>query len=220
VRTFIALSLLATLALACNSRKSNSSSPPATAAAPAAKAAATPAKPFDEAAFKKISELAFPGQKEIKALDGDRLNITLTIRENPTLKVALSGARCVACMAMEKSVWEARAADLRLYLPEPMRTDPNVTFEVGETTVAGRKCIFTYAAGLFHERTPSGGTKSFGGSHSYTVYFNDGVNELRAVAYDGSAPTATTVPELVAIIPRDDLQKTAETALGLILTAP
>jgi hypothetical protein len=99
--------------------------------------------------------------------------------DHPKLKVTVQIRPCdvgsAKCIPLELDKWKARD-DLKEFLPTDLQAAPDTTFEVGTTELDGVPMIYTYQVGMADK------DGSFTFSDTYVLYFNDGHNEIRAIA--------------------------------------
>ncbi|HWO23029.1 MAG TPA: hypothetical protein VNO30_30015 [Kofleriaceae bacterium] len=165
-------------------------------------------KPLDKAAYEKMSGPDYPGwTKDIRLLDAKALEVRYKSATPPILSVTIAASPCFDCIPMELPKWKAKEDALKnLLLPE-LRERKDTVFEVGEVKLAGAPLIYTYQ--LAHGYVLGEDQNRQGPySHAYTVYHNDGINQIRVTAQYADQPVATR-DELVNLAPRDDLQKIA-----------
>jgi hypothetical protein len=175
-----------------------------------------PGRPFDKASFEEIATLPFAGATTILDISDDALALKVLPEGTRPTAITVRLSRCLNCVAMDRSQWEARLADLKALLPKELRERPETVFELGDVTISGHKAIYVYQIGV-NPVMDGPYTKSVMSTHAYTIYWNDGVNQAQIVAKDAAPPDSPTVEELAAKIPRDALGKLAADALTTIL---
>ena len=92
-------------------------------------------------------------------------------------------------------------------LREELATRADSIFELGTSAIAGVPIISIYQAGHHFGKDESG---NLGGAHShaYTVFYNDDHNVLHVTVSYTDHPK-NTLAEMVNVLPRDFLAKTA-----------
>lgn len=177
--------------------------PPSSHAAPA-----KTTRPLARAQYEKLSSLDYPGwEKDVRYLDEKALEVRYRTRARPILGVTITASPCFDCIPPELPRWKAKEDALKnLLLPE-LRERKDTLFEVGEVKLAGAPLIYTYQ--LAHAYGPADDQNQQGPySNAYTVYHNDGVNQIRVTAQYSDDPVATR-QELVNLAPRGDLARIA-----------
>lgn len=185
------------------------SSPPSQGGqgAPGAEAKPSLAKPKEKNPVNaerllEISKLTLPFPEQVvAAVTEEQVKFRVKTSEPKRIGHATISA-CKECWKMEIAVWKPHAEALKSSLPPAMRDDPTTKFEIGEMQLGSDKVIFTYWAAV------SVG-EEFSNAHAVTFHWNDGVNQLRVTAQDGNVPSATTVEQLVGIVPRAELEAAA-----------
>jgi hypothetical protein len=182
-------------------------------------------RPLDRAELARLSALEFPGfRREDHGTTDRAAEIRHTTVTRPMLGVTVTiepcdrtpGARR-ACTAMELDLWQARRDELARSLPPELVGRPDTRLELGVRELRGTTAIYTYQLGAFF------GTDAHGqpvGTYRdvYTLYYNDGVNQVRvSAAYIDDAVGGTGA--LLAIAPPEDLARLAVAFLGFYLHA-
>jgi hypothetical protein len=165
-------------------------------------------RPLDKARYEQMSSLDYPGwTKDLRYLGEKALEVRYKTQARPTLSVTISASPCFDCIPLELPRWKAKEDALKnLLLPE-LRERKDTVFEVGEVRLAGAPLIFTYQ--LAHGFVPGDDQNRQGPySNAYTVYHNDGINQIRVTAQYADDPVATR-DELVNLAPKGDLQQIA-----------
>ena len=122
-----------------------------------------------------------------------------------------------ACPAMALEVWQARRDELLKTLPVDLAARPDTRFELGARDVAGAPAIYTYQLGALFG-TDDKGQPVGSYSDAYVLYYNDGINQIRVTAaYLDDAVGG--IDHLVAIAPREDLEKLAVAFLDFYVHA-
>ena len=187
--------LLSALAvIACNKSDGKKAAPTA------------PSKPVDKATFDQIAHLPY-GEARSEVLNAADTSMVMKVvyeKSTPKLSAELQVSRCTECVEINLPKWEARKDALRALEAPSVKDLPDTVYELGETTVAGRKVIFTHTAGVLID--PG---KAYTNAHNYCLYWNDGVNQITIRVKDADLPSASTVPDLLAKIPREKLGEVA-----------
>ncbi len=165
-------------------------------------------KPLEKAQYEKMSSLDYPGwTKDVRHLGEKALEVRYKAATPPILSVTIAASPCFDCIPLELPKWRAKEDALKnLLLPE-LRERKDTVFEIGEVKLAGAPVIYTYQ--LAHGYVVGEDQNRQGPySNAYTVYHNDGINQIRVTAQYADQPVATR-EELVSLAPREDLQKIA-----------
>lgn len=116
----------------------------------------------------------------VRKLDDDFLDVEYTLKDLP-IAVGVVVQPCMRCEPMQLDRWRAETDALRITLPPDLRERSDATFEVTQVSLAGTPAIATYQ--LVHV---AGDKPQF--DEAVTVYFNDGVNQLRVIARFAGPP--------------------------------
>jgi hypothetical protein len=144
---------------------------------------------------------------EVSYLTEDKPKIAVTITIAPCSDQAVLGT----CLPMNLSAWTTKTAELKKLIPSDLRDLPDTKFEVNNTKFHDADLISTFQLGQ------TTGTKSTGSAaglayiaytYAYTLYYNDGYNQIRIVA-EFKEDARPSLAEMVAEVPRSDLQNTA-----------
>ncbi|MCC6622253.1 MAG: hypothetical protein IT385_13405 [Deltaproteobacteria bacterium] len=129
--------------------------------------------------------------------------------------VMASGLGCMMGMCPEMSVdkWKANTDNLKMKLSEGLKNAPDLVFEVGETTVEGKKAITVYALG-YVEKTDDTGTSRMS-THAFDLYWHDGAKLVTVMTSAGSTG-ATSLDDLKAKLTRDELEAAGKKVLAAI----
>jgi hypothetical protein len=165
-------------------------------------------KPLDRAQYEKMSALEYPGwERDVRSLNDRGLEVRYKTAARPVLSVTLTVSPCFDCIPPDLPKWKAKEDALKNTLLPELRERKDTVFEVGEVKLAGAPLIFTYQ--LAHGYAADEDQNRQGPySNAYTVYHNDGINQIRVLAQYADDPVATR-DELVGLAPRDDLQMIA-----------
>ncbi|HEY1557348.1 MAG TPA: hypothetical protein VGF94_21070 [Kofleriaceae bacterium] len=160
-------------------------------------------KPIDDATFKKLNTMTFPGFALTPGYNGVRIverHLTLTA---PKLRALVIVEPCKRnCDPMELAKWKDKPS-LKNQLSKELQDAKDTTFEVGQTDLDGAPMVYTYQLGQV--TTPAGGSYS----DMYILYYNDGVNQATVMAAYVDDPTASK-NDMAQIAPKEDLEKLAK----------
>jgi hypothetical protein len=236
VRTVIVILSSAVLALGCKDKPKNQASPtPGSGSAPAGSAtgsgsAAAPkqseivlpkgdgtppiktTKPLAKDVFEKLSKIEVDGfGKDVRRLQDNGLDIRYLTKERPKIAVTLTVRHCFDCIPMELERWQQKGDSLKVLLAPELRKAPDTTFELAATELNGATMMSTYQVGYLFGPDETG--QQVGAySNAYALYYNDGVNDIRAVAeYKDDVPASRE--DMVRLAPREDLEKVAKSLL-------
>jgi len=164
--------------------------------------------PLARARYEQLASLEYPGWvKDVRLLDDRALEVRYRTEARPVLSVTITASPCFDCIPPELPRWKAKEDALKNLLPPELRERKDTVFEIGEVKLAGAPLIFTYqlahGIALGEDRNRQGPY-----SDAYTVYHNDGINQLRVTAQYADDAVATR-DELVSLAPRGDLQMIA-----------
>ncbi len=166
---------------------------------------------LDQAGFDELAKVEVPGfEKKVRTQSGG-LDVRFTT-PRPKLAVTVTVAPCFDCTPIELEKWKAKEATLKQLLIEELRDRPDTIWELGQTEVSGTPAIFTYQFG-HHFGKDSLGNPEGGFSNAYSLYWNDSKNQIRVVAEYKDDPTSRE--DMLAIAPREDLEKLARSFLDL-----
>lgn len=158
--------------------------------------------PVDKAKLDEIEKMSF-GDAKVDVMSSKESSIQLKIahaKTEPAMTATLDVGPCKNCLPMDLKQWQAHAAEMRALEDENIRDREDTVFEIGEAMAGSYKTIYTHTAGL--DVRPG---ESFTAAHNYTLYWNDGVNQVRVKVKDASMPSSQTVAELVAKAPMEKL---------------
>jgi len=173
-------------------------------------------RPLDRAELDRLAAFEFADfEHEVISADAQRLRVRHLTASRPKLAVAVAIERCASepqanppCLAMELADWQPRTSELRAQsLPPVLRDRPDTQFELGVRRVAGSPAIYTYQAGWSFgpdNHGQPGGTYS----DSYTLYYNDRINQIRVRA-DYADDAMGSARDMLALAPKEDLEKLA-----------
>jgi hypothetical protein len=207
-------------------RPASGSSRPA-ASAPAAPAAPAPAhvqlprspatpphrtvRPLGRAQLERLAAAAFPGfAREDHDTYYGSVEVRHVTQTRPRLGVTVTIGPCTrarACPAMDLARWTARRDELARQLPKELVGRPDTRFEIGARALAGAPAIYTYQLG-YAAGTDANDQPSIDYSDAYTLYYNDGVNQVRVMAHYLDDAVGG-IDQLLALAPPEDLEKLA-----------
>ena len=170
----------------------------------ASKPARPPGPPLDKAGRDAIAKLDFAGAKvDVMNDAGEVLMLAIEPTEPPRRVAQLRVGACLQCEPMDLANWTRDKAELMGYLPKELRGSPDTIFDVNQAIIDGETAIATYQAGVFADDT------TFAVSHAYTLFWNNGVNQIVITAKDGGLPARISVAELQTRVPREQLEALA-----------
>jgi hypothetical protein len=160
---------------------------------------------IDPAVLKKMSELKFNGfNADVRAVNERNLWVYQKTIDRPIVRASIRVWPCEGCWPIDLAKWQEKKEEVkRAYMTELLANDPNTKFEMGETDLAGAKMIWTYQLGQMHDATGHG---EF--THTYVLYYNDGVNECRVIS-EFKDDMQKTPEDMVKWVPREDLENMA-----------
>ncbi len=153
----------------------------------------------------RLAALELDGlKKTVRKLDDAFLDVAYH-HEQPSITVTVAVQPCLRCLPMQLDRWRAETNALRLTVPPDLRDRSDSTFEIDAITIGGTPAIATH-----HLAFVKGDVPSF--DHAVTVYFTDGVNQIRAIAsYDG--PIVDSEQEMSQVVTRGELEQLAVAVL-------
>ncbi len=167
--------------------------------------------PHNPAQLERLSQLELPGfTRDLRSLDANALVVTQRTTTSPKFAATITITHCMDCLPMQLDRWTEKGEALRLLLPPELRERADSVFEVGATELAGAKLIFTYQLGYSLAKDEAGIIDG-ASTHSYALYYNDGLDQLRVVAESIEQPESRD--ELLRVAPRDHLERMARAVL-------
>lgn len=168
--------------------------------------------PLSKPVIDKLSALEYEGfTKTVRTATDKSVDLRYHTKERPRLSVDVTVAACFDCEPMELDKWKAKERALKVGLgSEDLFKRSDTVFELGTTELNGAPVIFAYVLGHGFENDDLG-QPSGDYAHSYTLYFNDGINQLRVAAKYSDDPL--TREKMVELAPREDLEKIAKAFL-------
>jgi hypothetical protein len=137
----------------------------------------------------------------VRKLDDNFLDLELVLAK-PAIRVSVAIQPCLRCIPMQLDRWRAESDTLRIVIPPDLRDRADTTFEVASTTIGGVPAIWTYQLAWVADKDAAPIH-----DHAVTLYFNDGVNQIRAIA--AFAGTADSRDAMVRTAGRADLESAA-----------
>ena len=192
-------------------------------------------EPLPMAKLTNLARAAFRGfQLTPIAIDAVKgVEMRQRTEDHPRIYATIVIARCGNggilgnCFPLDPAEWKKREAEIKAsLLVTELRDLPDTKFELGGTKLREVPIMFAYYLGL--KPAPAGAGSGFGSglgsgsgfrafpheAHGYTVYYNDGINQIRVSADYGDTPKATQ-QELLAEVGRDDLEAVAKAFLDI-----
>ena len=159
--------------------------------------------PLTKADYERLAKMTFTGfEGSSRNLADNAFEIYQTTKDRPKLGAVITMQPCFQCVPMELDKWKARTEDLKVYLG-PLKDQPGIDFEVGQTALNGQPIIYTYQVGV--AQAPGGkGGPSTSYTNSFIAYYNDGVNQIRVLATYKDDPLSKD--QLIQAAPKADLE--------------
>jgi len=162
-------------------------------------------KPLTKADYERLAKMAFTGfEGSSRQLADNAFEIYQTTKDRPKLGAVITIQPCFQCVPMDLDKWKARTEDLKVYLG-PLKDQPGIDFEVGQTSLNGQPIIYTYQVGTAGSPGPGGGSTSF--TDAFIAYYNDGVNQIRVLGT--YKDDALSKDQLMKVAPKADLEALA-----------
>jgi hypothetical protein len=154
---------------------------------------------------------------EVQHVTEDHPRISATITIAPCAPTAVLGA----CTPMQLPAWQAREAELKKIVPDKIRAAKDTKFELGTVKFHETDLIYTFQLGQISgiaEKGPQKGAAYIAYTYAYTLYFNDGQNQIRVIAEykDDAKPTLAETEKAYA---RGDLEVTAQSFFDAMTAA-
>ncbi|MGE0867374.1 MAG: hypothetical protein AB7P03_02345 [Kofleriaceae bacterium] len=167
---------------------------------------------LSQATIDKLSALEYEGfKKTIRTSTDHSVDLRYHTKERPRLSVDVTVAACFDCLAMDLPQWQAKDRALKVGLAsDDLFKRSDTVFELGQTDLHGAPVIFAYLLGHAFQNDETG-QPSGDYAHAYTLYFNDGINQIRVAAKYSDDPL--TREKMVEMAPRADLEKIAKAYL-------
>jgi hypothetical protein len=174
-------------------------------------------RPLDRAQLARLAAIEHPGfARSARGASETTIEFRHTTEARPRLGVTVQLARCdppASCPAMTLEAWAAKRDELSRALPAELAGRTRI--EIGPRVLSGAIAISTYQLGAaFGSDAGAQPTGTY--IHAYSLDHNDRVNRLRVTA-SYLDDTVGGVDRLLAIAPREDLEKLALAFLGFYL---
>jgi len=164
---------------------------------------------LDKATVEKLSKLTFETfTSDVRRQNEQAIEVKHKTVPRPRLAVTVTVTPCFDCIPMELEKWKTKGEALKMLLLPELKTRPDTTFEVGDTTVLGQKMIYTYQLAYLNGRDENNNPE-FAYSDAYVLYFNDGTNHIRVVAEYADDPVKD-MKALVDLAPKELLERIAK----------
>jgi hypothetical protein len=207
--------LILGVALAACSKKEDKAGGAASSSKPATKKA-----PIDEARAKQLAETKVDGfDVQVNPPSEYRkaaATMVFTQQAAPNVEVYVDVSPCDFCQKMDLATWQSDD-NLKSMLSESTQNDPGLVWKVDAVDLGGRQAISTYA--LSYEVSEDG--KSRDSMNSYSIWYNDGVNQLHMRTGCGSQvalpESVTDEASLEALCPRDKQLDAAKRVAAVFL---
>jgi hypothetical protein len=127
--------------------------------------------------------------------------------DHPKITVTVQIRPCTdQCRPMQLDKWNdpSVAPTLKEFMAKPLRTAADLQFDIGNTELDGEPMIYTYQLG---QTAGENGGATY--TDAYVLYFNDGHNEIRAIAAYTGDPLGSKAA-LAERVPKDDLEHVAK----------
>jgi hypothetical protein len=163
-------------------------------------------KPLDPTIGDAMLKLDFPGFEKQDRTTKSAFEVRL-LTSRPRLAITVTITPCMSCTPMALDQWQPKKAGLQQQLlAEELRNLPDTKWEIETVDLNGTPAIGTYQFGMLDGKDEQGQPQG-AYSDAYALYFNDGVNQIRAVAeYKDDWVTRA---DMQSIAPKDDLKKLA-----------
>ncbi len=166
--------------------------------------------PLDRDRLTKLSVTELGGfVTRLEKLDDGFLAVEHTL---PPFRIEVAIQPCLRCLPMELDRWRAEADTLRIVIPPDLRDRSDTAFEVGQVSLSGAPVMLTYQLAYAADNdVPAIG------SHAVTLYYADGVNQIRVIAAFAGAIESREA--LLAAATRAELEALALAALDRYVQA-
>jgi hypothetical protein len=164
------------------------------------------ARPLARQQLVKLAALEIPTlTRTVRKLDESFLDVEYR-HQSPSVVVSVVAQPCLRCLPMQVDRWRAESDALRITIPPDLRDRTDLRFEIDAIAIGGTPAIRTHQQ-LFAVKFDS---PIF--EHAVTVYFADGVNQIRVTAsYDGTVVNSGA--EMADVISRGELEQLAVAVL-------
>lgn len=168
--------------------------------------------------FQRVPHAANPAKgMEVQHITEDHPRIAATITIAPCAPTAVLGA----CKPMELAAWKASQPELEKLVPDKIREAKDTKFELGVVKFHETDLIYTFQLGQIEgvaDKGPQKGAAYIAYTYAYTLYYNDGQNQIRVIAEykDDARPTLAETAKAYA---RGDLEVTAQSFFDAMTAA-
>jgi hypothetical protein len=163
-------------------------------------------KPLAKEDFERLAKLEFQGfTKEVRAVGENAVEVRHKTKDHPRLWAVVTVKNCFDCLPMELDKWKALEQELRASTLESLKDSKNVDWELGETQLNGAKLIYVHQIGTGSAQSEGGEDYSF--TNTFIAFYNDGVNEIRAIGAYKDDPVSKE--DLKRLAPKEDLRALA-----------
>ncbi len=154
---------------------------------------------------------------EVQHVTEDHPRISATITIAPCAASAVLGP----CTPMGLATWKQRQPELEKLVPEKIHAAKDTKFELGTMKFHETDLIYTFQLGQISgvaDKGPQKGAAYVAYTCAYTLYFNDGQNQIRVIAEykDDAKPTLAETEKACA---RPDLEVTAQSFFDAMTAA-
>jgi hypothetical protein len=167
-----------------------------------------------------IQKVTFKGfQTQHHAVNAERgSEVAYITEDHPRISTTVTIAACSdkavlgPCVPINLGAWTARTGELKKMIPPDLRDLSETKFEVGTVKFHDTTLIFTFQLGSTTGVKSSGsnaGMSYFVYTYAYTLYYNDGHNQIRVVSELKEDATAA-LDKMVSATSRNDLEATAQ----------
>jgi predicted small lipoprotein YifL len=174
-----------------------------------------PPKPsFTDDQLKAFAVMDVPGFK--RTMDGTTamgnvapLYVSEAKNENgAAVEVMTAVGNCVMCVenTAAKFAEDRDSTPERMWMSKAMLGNPDLVWEFGELEVDGRKLVTVHILSYVENKTDMGTSRS--GTHQFSVHWNDGGRQIRAMA-SGKSVFPKSLEELKTKITEEELKAAA-----------
>lgn len=175
--------------------------------------------PIPPQKYVELMRYAYRGfQNMPHALTAKGAEFAYLTEDRPKIETVVTIAPCSAesvlgaCTPMSLDAWKAKEDALKQLIPKELRVASDTKWELGTVKIHDTEVIYTFqlgqVGGVFTDGS-NAGKKYVLYSYAYTVYYNDGQNQIRVIAQykDQEQPTIADMQKQVS---RDDLANVAQ----------
>lgn len=131
-----------------------------------------------------------------------------------TVRIEPCGRGLQACRPMILPRWTMARAQLKQSINPVLAARADTRFDIAARPLTGATAISTYALGAYFGKDDKGLTGVY--TDIYTLYYNDGVNQIRVSAAYLDDPVGG-IDQLLRLAPPDDLDKLAAAFLNYFI---